>query len=171
MAQTVKNLPLKQETWVWSLGREDPLEKGMATHSSLLTWRILWTEMPGGPQCMRSQRVRHIWEINTYNTWWRCWEHRRLCVCVCVCVRGQAGVCRECMGNLCTFYPAPPTFWSTFSWPTSSARPPPSCFSYLVLKDMSGSFYMILITISHDVEPSLTLMLCVDLAILFLEVF
>ena len=94
-----------------------------------------------------------------------------VCVCVCVCVRGQAGVCMECVGNLCTFYPAPPTFWSTFSCPTYSARPPPSCFCYLVLKDMSGSFYMILITILHDAKPSLSLILCVDLIILLLAVF
>ena len=44
----VKNLPAMQETWVQSLGWEDPLEKGMATHSSFLPWRILWTEEPGG---------------------------------------------------------------------------------------------------------------------------
>ena len=48
-----------QETWVRSLGREDPLEKEMATHSSILAWRILWTEDPGGLQFMGSQRVGH----------------------------------------------------------------------------------------------------------------
>ena len=47
MTQMVKNLPAIQETQVWSLGQEDPLEKGMATHSSILTWRIPWTEEPG----------------------------------------------------------------------------------------------------------------------------
>ena len=46
--QTVKNLPAMQETWVQSLGQEDPLEKGMATHSSILAWRISWTEELGG---------------------------------------------------------------------------------------------------------------------------
>ena len=50
MAQTVKNLPALQETWVLSLGEEDPLERGMATHSSILAWRIPWTEEPGGLQ-------------------------------------------------------------------------------------------------------------------------
>ena len=55
----VKNLPAMQETWVRSLGQEDPLEKGMATHSSILAWRIAWTEEPGGLQSMGSQRVRH----------------------------------------------------------------------------------------------------------------
>ena len=48
MAQTVKNLPAMQETWVQSLGQEDPLEKEMATHSRILAWRIPWTEEPGG---------------------------------------------------------------------------------------------------------------------------
>ena len=48
VAQRVKNLPAMQETWVLSLGREDPLEKGMATHSSILAWTTPWTEEPGG---------------------------------------------------------------------------------------------------------------------------
>uniref|UniRef100_A0AC11DWZ7 Uncharacterized protein n=1 Tax=Ovis aries TaxID=9940 RepID=A0AC11DWZ7_SHEEP len=55
----VKNLPVIQQTWVQSLGQEDPLEKRMATHSSILAWRILWTEEPGGLQSMASQRVGH----------------------------------------------------------------------------------------------------------------
>ena len=59
MAQMVKSLPAMQGTWIQSLGWEDPLEKGMATHSSILAWRILWTEEPGRLQSMRSQRVRH----------------------------------------------------------------------------------------------------------------
>ena len=53
----VKNLPAVWETWVHSLGWEDPLEKGMATHSSILAWIILQTEEPGGLQSMGSQRV------------------------------------------------------------------------------------------------------------------
>ena len=48
-----------QETWVQSLGQEDPLEKGMATHSSIPAWRIPWTEEPGGLQFTGSQRIRH----------------------------------------------------------------------------------------------------------------
>ena len=55
----VKNLPAKQETQVQSLGQKDPLEKEMATHSSILAWEIPWTEDPGGLQAMGSQRVRH----------------------------------------------------------------------------------------------------------------
>ena len=53
----VKNSPAEQGTWVQSLGGEDPLEKEMATHSSILAWRIPWTEEPGGPQSVESQRV------------------------------------------------------------------------------------------------------------------
>ena len=59
MAQSVKNLPAVQETLIQSLGREDPLEKEMATHSSILAWKILWTEKSGGLQSMGSQRVGH----------------------------------------------------------------------------------------------------------------
>ena len=62
VAQQVKNLPAMQEpqeTRVPSLGWEDPLEEGMATHASILAWRIPWTEEPGRIQSMRSQRVRH----------------------------------------------------------------------------------------------------------------
>ena len=55
----VKNLPAMQETWVPSLGQEDPLEKEMATHSSILSWRIPWKEEPDRLQSMGSQRVRH----------------------------------------------------------------------------------------------------------------
>ena len=57
VAQMVKNLSAMQETWVQSLGWEDPLEKGMTTHSSILAWRIPWTEEPGKLQSMGSQRV------------------------------------------------------------------------------------------------------------------
>ena len=59
MAQVVRNLPAMWETQVQSLGQEDPLEKTMATHSSILAWRIPWTEEPGGLQSMGSQRLGH----------------------------------------------------------------------------------------------------------------
>ena len=65
VAQRVKNLPTMQETWVQSLAWEDSLEKGMATHSGIVAWRIPWTEEPGGVQSMGSQRVRHNWATNT----------------------------------------------------------------------------------------------------------
>jgi len=55
----VKNVPAMQETWVQSLDGEDPLKEEMATHSSILAWRIPWTEVPGKLQSMGSQRVRH----------------------------------------------------------------------------------------------------------------
>ena len=55
----VKNLPAMQGTWVQSLGQEDPLEKGMATLSSILAWEIPWTEEPGGLQSMGVAKVRH----------------------------------------------------------------------------------------------------------------
>ena len=59
MAQIINNLSALQETWVQSLGQEDALEKGMATHSSIVAWEIPWTEEPGGLQSMGSQRVGH----------------------------------------------------------------------------------------------------------------
>ena len=67
VAQTVKNVPAiqeRQETQVQSLGQEDPLEKGMATHSSILAWRFMWTEEPGGLQSMRLQRMGHNEQLN-----------------------------------------------------------------------------------------------------------
>ena len=59
MAQMVKRLPTMQEIWVQSLGREDLLEKKMATHSSILAWKVPWMEEPGGLQSMGLQRVKH----------------------------------------------------------------------------------------------------------------
>ena len=66
MVQMVKNLLVMQETWVRSLGGEDPLEKAMAPHSSILAWRKPWTEEPGRLQSMGSYRVGHDWVINTF---------------------------------------------------------------------------------------------------------
>ena len=66
----VKNLAAMRETWVWSLGREDPLEKGMAIHSSILAWRISYTEEPGGLQSMGSQRLKHNRMTNTWAAFW-----------------------------------------------------------------------------------------------------
>ena len=65
-SQTVKNLPAMQETWVWSLHWEDPLEKGMATHSSILAWRAPRTEEPVGLQYTGSQRVKLYWATFTF---------------------------------------------------------------------------------------------------------
>ena len=62
-----------QETPVWFLGQEDPLEKELATHSNILAWRIPWTEEPGGLQSMRLQKVRDDWATNTSS-------HVKICV-------------------------------------------------------------------------------------------
>ena len=67
MSQKVKDLPVIQESWVLSLGGEDLLEKGIATHSSTLAWRIPRTEGLGGLQSMGLQRVRHDWGTNTFS--------------------------------------------------------------------------------------------------------
>ena len=67
MTQMAKNLPAMWETQVRSLGWEDPQEKGIGTHSSILAWRIPWTEEPGGLQSMGLQRVGHNGVTNTHN--------------------------------------------------------------------------------------------------------
>ena len=74
----VKNQPAMQEPqemWVWSLGGEDALEEGIATHSSILVWRMPWTEEPGGLQSIAAQRVRHDWSdwvcTHTRGTCWK----------------------------------------------------------------------------------------------------
>ena len=64
--QMVKNLSAKQDTWVQFLGQEDPLEKGRATHSSVLSWKIPWIEETGGLQSMESQRVGQDRSANTF---------------------------------------------------------------------------------------------------------
>ena len=71
VAQMVKNLPAKQEMQVPSLHWEDPLKKGVATHSNVLAWRIPWTKEPGGLQSIESQRGKHYWVTNTDRRWWK----------------------------------------------------------------------------------------------------
>ena len=84
VAQLVKNLPVMWETRVWPLGWEDPLEKGKATHSSSLVWKISWTEEPSGLPSMGSQRVGHDWMTNTHTVSsyplhsWRNWRNLSL---------------------------------------------------------------------------------------------
>ena len=68
--RTVKHLPTMWETWARSLGREDPLEKEMATHSRILAWKIPWAEDPGRLQSMGSQRVEHDWETSLTEPCW-----------------------------------------------------------------------------------------------------
>ena len=74
VAQMVKNMLSMQETWVQFLGRKNLMEKGMATHSSILAWRIPWTEEPGGLQSMWLQRVGHDWAIKMHT-----YAHKTLC--------------------------------------------------------------------------------------------
>ena len=126
MAQTVKNPPAVQETWVWSLSREDALEKGMATSSIILAWRITWTEEPGRLTSMRSQRVRHDWVTNTLTTYQALflglkaqpWTRPSWCLCGAHGLQGAlffGGNSSACW-NLLRFLPA------RFLWPSS---PPP----------------------------------------------
>ena len=75
LAQRLKHLPAMRDTWVWSLDWEDPLEKEMATHSSILAWRIPWTEEPDGLQPMGSQRVGHNWATSLSLSLWLCWSY------------------------------------------------------------------------------------------------
>ena len=75
----MKHLPAMRETQVWSLGWEDPLEKEMATHSTILAWKIPWTEESGRLQSMRSQRVGHNWATSLYSD---SWEGVWVCVLV-----------------------------------------------------------------------------------------
>ena len=81
VAQMEKDLLEMWETQVWSLGWEDPLEEGIATHSSILAWRIPWTEEPGGLQSMGSQRLGHNWVTkHTYIFYsLECWSSENLC--------------------------------------------------------------------------------------------
>ena len=67
VAQMVKNLPAMWETRLWSLGQEDPPEKGMVTHSTVFPWRIPWTEEPGGLPSMGSERIWHNWATNSFS--------------------------------------------------------------------------------------------------------
>ena len=76
VAQMVKNPPAMWGTWVRCLGWEDPLEKVMATHSSILAWRIPWTEESGSLQSIGSQKVRHNWEIFTFTQYPFFFKHK-----------------------------------------------------------------------------------------------
>ena len=87
VVQRLKRLPAMWETWVWSLGWEDPLEKEMTTHSSILARRIPWMEKPGGLQSRGSQRVGHDWVTSLSLSLWggangkelacQCWRRKR----------------------------------------------------------------------------------------------
>ena len=81
VAQMVKNLPVMQETWVWSLGWEDPLEKGMATYLVFLPGKSSWTEELGGLQSLEFQRVGHDW-ANLYIYILRLYIYIYICICI-----------------------------------------------------------------------------------------
>ena len=82
VAQTRKNLPAMQETWVQSLDWEDPLEKGMATHSNILAWEIPRTEEPGGLQSMGSQRTGHYQTTNTCTMYIYICKYIHVIICI-----------------------------------------------------------------------------------------
>ena len=84
MAQTVKNLPAMQKTWVCSLGQEDLLEKEMATHSSILSWRIPWTEEPGGLKSMGLQSRIRLSDCHFFFHIHYCCSVTRSCLTLCV---------------------------------------------------------------------------------------
>ena len=86
VVQVVKNLPAIWETWVPSLGQEDPLEKEMATHSSILAWRIPWTEELGGLQSIELQRVGHDWVISLALFYRTAWLHSPVIKCKFMCL-------------------------------------------------------------------------------------
>ena len=106
VAQTVKSLPAMRETWVRSLGWEDPLEEGMTTHASILAQRIPWTEEPGRVQFTGSQRIRHDWAMNPSlqvkidNQQGPVVEHRELCSMSCG-VWGRMDTCVCMAESLC----------------------------------------------------------------------
>ena len=120
VAQTVNNLPAMQETRMWSLDREDPLQKGKAIHSSILAWRITWTEKPGGLQTpVGSQRARHNWATNThmyigcivYGFWWMmsCIPHYSIIknnstILKITCASPMYSSAQPPLGNYWTFY-------------------------------------------------------------------
>jgi len=116
VAQTLKDLPAMWEIWVWSLVWEDPLEKGMATHSSILAWRIPQTEEPGRLQSIGSQRVRHDWVTFTFTFTFHyitkdvLYIYVCVCVCVCVCERPASGA----QNRLVLSQGLIVTFWSSF---------------------------------------------------------
>ena len=99
VAQMVKRLSTMQETWVRSLGWEDPLEKEMATHSSTLAWKIPCTEEPCRLQSMWSQRVRHDWAMASY--------HMHICQVVRITHRISVMITQKCVFCSCVYHTRP----------------------------------------------------------------
>ena len=131
VAQMVKSPSAMQETWVQSLGREDPLEEDKAIHSSILACRIPWTEKPGGLQSTGSQRVRHDWVTNTFK------PHGHCCSCLCVWLplRSQPS----------GFYtPAPPAILAALSAPVVPKKHPqnPECLQRSKSSEQSSGAWL-----------------------------
>ena len=100
VVQMVKSPPAMQETQVWFPGREDPLEKEMATHSSILAWRIPWMEDPDGLQFMGSQKVSHLWAHTGHPPWWfnqglNCHTRVLYLLSLCPDILGTDSICRQ----------------------------------------------------------------------------
>ena len=112
-----------QETWVQSLGWKDTLEKGMATHSSILAWRIPWAEESGGLQYMESQRAGHDWMTNTFHMWYNDWckvlklSHRKILRLNLKYLTHLDDVYRNDMGNVpCVWFIIKPLYKNTCLW-------------------------------------------------------
>ena len=164
LVQSVKNLPVMQETQFQSLCWEDPLEKGMAIHSSILAWRIPWTEGPGRLQSMGLRRVRHNWATKFIHSGWfdepnwaEVWEDPML-------VREAAEM--KGQGRISSFSPSPgmhhlktntrAPWWSTRpphplwarsgvlkSWQQNSFNSPKVCLSDLIQRsEVTHSFFL-----------------------------
>ena len=119
VAQTVQNLPAVWEIWVRSRGQEDPLEKGMANHSSILAQRILWTEKPGELQSMGLQRDRNDWATNTHtHAKWLESQLSQNAQHLTVPKRLEGSAWARCWGNLTKSYKVPTHHpkWG-FVWP------------------------------------------------------
>ena len=105
VVQTVKNLPIVIETWVWSLDWEDPLEEVMATHSSVLAWRIPMDRGNGGLQSMGSQRVRHDW-VTMHNTTLNSvgiFVCEYVCFCLVIFLLSGLSICVHCFNSCLLF--------------------------------------------------------------------
>ena len=130
-----------QETWVWSLGQEDPLEEEMETHSSVLSWKISWIEVPGGLQSNGSQRVGHRWDACTFHQFlfilgllhcYFFWPHARNFLLLVICVAGSFSAFRSQLKL---------PLWRVFSGPLMV--PVIFCYAFLFIS------FLVLITSSN----------------------
>ena len=127
----VKCLPTMWETWVRSLGWEDPLEKEMATHSSTFAWKIPWMEKPGKLQFTGLQRVGHDWVTSLSLLCRTASDSVRIvcvCVCVCVCAHARARSVSQSCPTLCN------------PWTAACQDPLPICFQARILECVAISY-------------------------------